>query len=145
MKCRQEARHLTPHLTPRPRPGLPCLRSAASVVQPLAACLLPLLSSLLLRPLCIGSILPRPGSPRRRWLRRGLSSICLCWNPGRMPSTASSGAQAVPAARGSVPLSVPLASGLGWLGHCWGREEGWGAQVGLTGRSQRNSKHSLWN
>ncbi|XP_047549730.1 uncharacterized protein LOC125080004 [Lutra lutra] len=62
MKFRQEACHLTP-LPASPRPGLPCLRSAASMVQPLAAFLLPLPSSLLLQLLCIGSVLPRPGSP----------------------------------------------------------------------------------
>lgn len=134
MKSRQEARHRTPPRPWVPRPGLPCLRSAASVAQPPAAFLLPG-SSLLLRPLCFGSILPpRPGSPGRRFrrlLRRGLSSTCLCWNPGGMPSTASRGAQAVPAARGSDPsLSLwPLAWGA-WATVGAGRRVGeprWGS------------------
>lgn len=35
--------------------------------------------------------------------------------------------------------SLALLSGLlGWLGHSWGQEEGWGAQVGLTGGTRRN-------
>ena len=132
--------------TPRP----PCAQRRAACLAP--ALRLPCFPLSCFGLLCIFTYVPAPPPPPTpAWLScyrvakkrpGGAAPAHVGIQAGRPPRPAGglrlSLLPGVP-----FPLSVPLASGLACLGHSWGCwEEGWGAQVGLTGQSQRNSTAS---
>lgn len=108
--------------------------------QQLAAYSHPLLSSLSLRPVHL--LVPLgsgcPGAEVAKKRRQGPGQHLPVLESGQDTRHGQQGGSGCPCCPRSRPPLCP--SGLlGWLGQSWGREEGWGAQMGLTGRSQRKS------